>query len=493
MMSRRILLLPPVLFWGCTNFIILCCCCCINSAVPVWSKRVRSGDDESERLLPWYVEKDEDRRDREELKEFWGRIMVDDLLSMSMTADGGGMVSDGGGGGSSDDDGDCSSSSSSPPLSILFVGNSFTGGSGVGRACLDDDSDRPDCEEKAVPGQVRTYVTDPSSGYPGEFDHPPAETMLVDPTSPYHAFDNPNKADVPSKINAIANHFCRPITYDQNTQSAFTTRSHAGQAGANPQSGTIRLLNETSSTYDLVFIQPQSTEYLSGARSSRVDALQLLATLATRQKQTSSGKTSSSSVVVQQTWPRRESTTYNQICDTTEDVTNEDGTRQEEVVRQGMMERIDGTLSDLADQVTVPFTVAPTGDAFVEFARLACGDEILPDGACAFDTDVDCPIWFGDGTRTSLFAENRTVEGFHQSGDVGAWLSATVLYGVIQSSVNNGVACYVSEKDLDVVFPAPPPDLVDIPSGNSIPYLISEASRSALASRFKTVTECQSA
>ena len=173
-------------------------------------------------------------------------------------------------------------------------------------------------------------------------------------------------------------------------------------------------------------------------------------------------------------------------------MTNEDGT-VEEALKEGMLDRIDGTLADLADEVTVPFTVAPTGVAFVEFAKLACGEEILPDDECAFDTDVDCPIWFGEGTRTSLFAENTTVEGFHQSGDVGAWLSATVLYGVIHSAVNNGTACYVSEKDLDVIFPTPPLDLVDIPSGDSIPYLISKASRSALASRFSTVTECEPA
>ena len=167
---------------------------------------------------------------------------------------------------------------------VVFIGNSYTGGSSVGSVCLEDGSNRPVCEEKAIPGNVRGFYQDPPDTYPGNFDHPPDSDTLVNPTLPYHPSTNPHLGDVPSKIKLLAEHLGNPIDYVQNTQSAMTTRSHAGEAQINPQRGTLNLLDGggdgTTTTsrppYDVVVIQPQSTEYLNGATSSRVSALQEL-------------------------------------------------------------------------------------------------------------------------------------------------------------------------------------------------------------------------
>lgn len=365
------------------------------------------------------------------------------------------------------------------PLNLVFIGNSFTGGTGIGRACDDDDSNRPECEVKSVPGNVRGFFQDPPEMYPSSFDHPPDSDSLVDPSLPFHPSTNPHFGDVPSKMKLLAEYFCsggsgNTFEYVQNTQSAFTTRTHAGEAGVNPQSGTLFLLNGTSRVnYDVVVIQPQSTEYLDGARSSRVSALKEL----TRKR---SAALPNVTFILQQTWPRREASTYNQICTVGE--------------KRGMIEEIDSTILALSQNAEIgDFQVAPTGSAFVEFAKLACGSDILPSGMCAFDSNFICPIWFGESGKDSLYAENITVEGFHQSDEVGAWLAATVLYGVVVHS-QQGVPCYVSPSDLLSVMPTiATANLADIPTSQSIHYLISEAARLAMEDRLGNVTECTSA
>jgi len=363
-------------------------------------------------------------------------------------------------------------------LNLVFIGNSYTGGRSIGRACNDDDSNRPECEFKSIPGNVRGFYQDPPEPYPSAFDQPPDSDTLSDPNMPYTPATNSHLGDVPSKMKLLAEYICSGASgdsfeYVQNTQSAFTTRSHAGESSVNPQSGTILLLNDTSRPpYEVAVIQPQSTEYLDGATSSRVSALQEL---------TKPRNAAATNVrfILQQTWPRRESTTYNQIC-----------TTQEPEEKKGILEEIDNTMLELSENVQVgPFEVAPTGSAFVEFAKLACGPGMLPSGACAFDSNFDCPIWYGESGKISLYAEDIGEEGMHQSDEIGAWLAATVLYGVVQSDI----PCYMSEIDLESVMPVTPvAELATIPMARSIHYLISEATRLALEGVFgsDTVIEC---
>jgi hypothetical protein len=361
------------------------------------------------------------------------------------------------------------------PLNLVFIGNSYTGGTSIGRACNSDGSNRPECESKAVPGNVRGFYQDPPELYPGKFDAPPDSDTLIDPTQPYNPSLNPHLGDVPTKIKILAEYFCsngmgNTFEYVQNTQSAFTTRTHAGEAGGNPQSGTLFLLNSTSINppqgYDVVVIQPQSTKYLDGASSSRVSALEEL----TRPR---SAASPSVRFVLQQTWPRRESTNFNQICTIGE--------------KKGMLEEIGKTIAEFEALGLGPFQVAPTGTAFLDFAGLACGPDIFPMGECAFNSNVSCPIWYGEAGKVSLYAEDTTEEGTHQSEEVGAWLAAAVLYGIVQP---NPIPCYVSESDLSNVMPTVPDNLADIPTGQSLYYLIAEAARLALVSEFGTVVRC---
>ena len=90
-------------------------------------------------------------------------------------------------------------------------------------------------------------------------------------------------------------------------------------------------------------------------------------------------------------------------------------------------------------------------------------------------------MWWGEAGKISLFHEEVGIPGTHQSEEIGAWLSASVLYGVFQSTD----ACYVSEDDLKSVMPRiDPKDLADIPTGNSIHSIISEAARLALSEKY---------
>lgn len=87
-----------------------------------------------------------------------------------------------------------------------------------------------------------------------------------------------------------------------------------------------------------------------------------------------------------------------------------------------MLDAIDHTILELSQLVSTSFKVAPTGSAFVEFAKLACPD-ILPTGDCTFDEHVECPIWFGETGKVSLFDHRIGEEGSHQSNEIGAWLA----------------------------------------------------------------------
>ena len=173
---------------------------------------------------------------------------------------------------------------------------------------------------------------------------------------------------------------------------------------------------------------------------------------------------------------------YNQICTTTIENGEE---------KKGMMQEINQTLLELSQNEEIrSFEVAPTGSAFVEFAKLACGPDILPEGDCAFDSSLDCPIWYGESGKISLYHEEIEEEGSHQSDEIGAWLAASVLYGVMQSTTR---PCYMSASDLERVMPEiPEADLADIPTGQTIYSLISEAAKSALVERYgcDAVVEC---
>ena len=358
-------------------------------------------------------------------------------------------------------------------LNAVFIGNSYSGGRSVGRACLVDE-DRPECENKAIPGNVRGFST---VTYPGEYDVPPDLDTLVDPNGPYNPITNPHLGDVPSKIKLLVEHICGSSVFEyvQNTQSSMTTRTHAGQASVNPQNGTIKILEgentANSPQYHVVVIQPQSTEYLDGATSSRVSALEEL-----MKSRGAAAATTNVRFILQQTWPRRDATTYNQIC-----------TTRGRNKQTGMLQEIDDTILGLSQQVSTPFEVSPTGSAFVEFAKLACSG-ILPSGECAFDNTVACPIWFGETGKISLYDEEVGEEGSHQSDEIGAWLSAAVMSGML---VQSDTPCFVSETDLQDVMPAIS-NLASIPTGQSIYSLISHAARLALEDSYGSLTECTS-
>ena len=354
------------------------------------------------------------------------------------------------------------------PLKIIHIGNSYTGGTSVGRAC--DEPAPSDCRQLAVPGNV----VDSYKGhtYPGLWDFPPDQDTCVDASQPWSAETNPHRGDVPSKIRLLAERICsgNAIDYAQNSQSAFSTRVHAGQSQKNPQDGTLHLLS--SFAHDIVIVQPQSMEYLDGATDTRISALQELL------RPRTGVANPNARYFVQQTWPKRESTVYNQICST-------NGKNS----KKGVIEEVNKTLQGLAEAVPTPFEVVPTGDAFVHFAELACGAGILgtqgrgkkQSTACAFDDSHYCPMWWGETGKISLFHEEVGIPGTHQSDEIGAWLSASVLYGIFQSTD----ACYVSEKDLMSVMPQLSTDvLAAIPSGKSIYSIISEAARLALSDKY---------
>ena len=354
------------------------------------------------------------------------------------------------------------------PLKIIHIGNSYTGGTSVGRAC--DEPAPSDCQLLAVPGNVAGFYK--GDTYPGLWDFSPDQDTCVDQSTPYNAITNPHRGDVPSKVKLLAEHICsgNAIDYVQNSQSAFSTRVHARQSKTNPQDGTLHLLS--SFAHDVVIVQPQSMEYLDGATDTRISALEELL----RPRGIANP---GSRYFVQQTWPKRESTVYNQICSTS----GKDGKKK------GIIEEVNKTLQGLAEAVSTPFEVVPTGDAFVHFAELACGAGILgrtrkgkkQSTACAFDDSHYCPMWWGEADKISLFHEEVGIPGTHQSEEIGAWLSASVLYGIFQSTE----ACYVSEEDLvSVMPPIPSAVLADIPSGKSIYSIISEAARLALSDKY---------
>ena len=302
----------------------------------------------------------------------------------------------------------------------------------------------------------------------------PDSATLVDPNDSYSPIINPHLGDVPSKVKLLAEYICGggAIEYVQNTQSAMTTRTHAGQASTNPQNGTIKILEGENAPntpqYDVVLIQPQSTEYLDGATSARVSALEELTTLR-------DAAAPNVRFILQQTWPRREATTYNQICTTRG--------------RRGKWEcwmRLMILFWSLSQLASTPFNVTPTGSAFVEFAKLACPD-ILPAGDCVFDESVECPIWFGETGKVSLYDEPVGEEGSHQSDQIGAWLAATVIYGMVQSDT----PCYVSSTDLQATMPPiDDQDMATIPSGLLIHDLISDAAKLALEDKYGSLAEC---
>ena len=112
----------------------------------------------------------------------------------------------------------------------------------------------------------------------------------------------------------------------------------------------------------------------------------------------------------------------------------------------------------------------------------------MPSGACAFDANVNCPIWFGDAEgKDSLYHEALGEEGTHQSDRIGAWLAASVLFGVVVGSSPS--VCYISETDLANVMPAIT-NIAFIPLGQGIYHLISEATRLALTGTYGTMPVC---
>ena len=406
-------------------------------------------------------------------------------------------------------------------LRLVIIGNSYTGGTSVGRACDDDEPGEPVCHNMAVPGDVANFDI---ATYPGIYNRAPDASTLIDPSRPYHPSTNPHRGDVPGKMKLIAEHICgaylggpggaepaiarhrsyirrfddhsgrdnifvdennkndplgvderslaattksNTFQYIQNSQSRFTTRSHSGQLSSVPHEATLRILDNydgSGQKYDVVIIQPMSTELLVGTSDKRrMDALMELL------RSDRAAATPNTRYIVQQTWPRRESTSYNQKCKTFK---GED--------KLGYMEAVDSTLMMMArDVIPTEFTVAPTGTAFVEFAKLACGPAILPEGGCAFDPNVVCPIWYGEAGKASLYHEDVDEEGSHQSEEVGAWLSAAVLYGTVQSKN----PCYVDASDLQKVMPRPS-SLARIPSGIGLYDLVAQAAKAALEKQF---------
>lgn len=116
---------------------------------------------------------------------------------------------------------------------------------------------------------------------------------------------------------------------------------------------------------------------------------------------------------------------------------------------------------------------------------MAC-PTIFDANSCTLDETVTCPIFFGESGKISLYHEPATDTGTHQSEEVGAWLSAAVIYGAVQSSD----ACYLSQSVLESVMPTVS-NLAAIPSGISIEELVSEAANSALRETFGSdIPEC---
>ena len=379
----------------------------------------------------------------------------------------------------------------SGPLPVIFIGNSYTGGRSVGKGCPDGAGDNDVCRQNAVPGNVKEFFVDPPQEYPGTNDVAPgtySETVrLVDTSSPYGAITNPYLGDVPGKVKLLADFLCStPATggpsmyYVQNTQSAMTTRSHAGEAGTNPQYGTLNLLADDITVHnifdndptDVVVVQPQSTEYITGSLETRKSALQVLFDNTNKPFR---------KFILQQTWPRREETAgYTPICDAGG--------------KTGMINAIDSRIADLqADNSISQFIVAPTGNAFAEFGKLACPG--IFDGS-NYDTAIaqSCTLWSGEASKLSLYDEDPGEEGTHQSEQIGAWLSAAVLAPIIQNAANSASLCYISASDLEAVMP--PIDAADLGAYNnsgtlSIYDLISQAARRALEGEFGVVSQCE--
>ena len=164
----------------------------------------------------------------------------------------------------------------SDPLRMVIIGNTYLGGLSIGRAC-DDEPAREDCNDLACPGNVAGYS---KSTYPDLYDRPPDSSTLLDRSKAYNPFSNPHKGDVPGKIKSIAEYLCgkgNVVQNMQNTQSKFTSRSHSGQSSSNPHKGTLRLLDaydgQDDSLYNVVVVQPHSTELLKGATDTRVSAM----------------------------------------------------------------------------------------------------------------------------------------------------------------------------------------------------------------------------
>lgn len=90
-------------------------------------------------------------------------------------------------------------------LRLVIIGNSYTGGTSVGRACDDDEPGEPACHNMAVPGDVANFDI---ATYPGIYNRAPDASTLIDPSRPYHPSTNPHRGDVPGKMKLIAEHIC---------------------------------------------------------------------------------------------------------------------------------------------------------------------------------------------------------------------------------------------------------------------------------------------
>ena len=90
-------------------------------------------------------------------------------------------------------------------LRLVIIGNSYTGGTSVGRACDDNEPGEPACHNMAVPGDVANFDV---ATYPGIYNRAPDANTLADPSMPYHPSTNPHRGDVPGKMKLIAEHIC---------------------------------------------------------------------------------------------------------------------------------------------------------------------------------------------------------------------------------------------------------------------------------------------
>lgn len=395
------------------------------------------------------------------------------------------------------------------PKVVVFVGNSYTGGRSVGRACPSG-SDDPGltCRQSAIPGNVRSFFTDPTETYPYEsdsiqYDVRPDSDSLINPSGPgvynpdYNPFSNPHKGDVPGKIKLLSDYFCSSpptgdltsMTYLQNSQSAMTTRTHSGQSSAE-EKGTLRLLGiETTGNIfehypkaDVVVVQPRSTEYInptSNDLDNRKDALVGLFV--------GDASKPNRKYILQQTWPRREDNNYNPLC-----------TCGGKEGKEGVLEEIDATIAAFRNDANIPpFVVAPTGNAFVEFAKFACPGILADnascnDGTCTYSTSVSCGIFFGEVDKISLYDELVSEDGTHQSEEIGAWLAAAVLMPIIQNADD---PCYISASALEKVMPTiDSTSLASYPASTtlSIYQLIAQAAQKALTDEFGSISMCSS-